>query len=126
LVLLGALRYPGHASVPEIHRTRVERGVSISQRNVTYLLERYDELVALSVSRAPERCERLQAQGRLLLAIDGGQSHRSWPISMGACSALERRENGGDDRDPDSGASSRARTPYTVTTDWQLFLGPVA
>jgi hypothetical protein len=47
--------------------------VSISQRNVTYLLERYDELVALSVSRAPERRERLQAQGRLILAIDGLQ-----------------------------------------------------
>ena len=73
LALLGALRYPGHASVPEIHRTLVERGVSISQRNVGYLLERYDELVALSVSRAPERCERLQAQGRLILAIDGLQ-----------------------------------------------------
>ena len=73
LALFGALRYPGHASVPEIHRTLVERGVSISQRNVSYLLERYDELVALSVSRAPERCERLQAQGRLILAIDGLQ-----------------------------------------------------
>jgi hypothetical protein len=73
LALLGALRYRGHASVPEIHRTRVERGVSISQRNVTYLLEQYDELVALSVSQAPERRERLQAQGRLILAIDGLQ-----------------------------------------------------
>jgi hypothetical protein len=47
--------------------------VSIGQRNVTYLLERYDELVALSVSQAPERRERLQAQGRLILAIDGLQ-----------------------------------------------------
>jgi hypothetical protein len=73
LALLGALRYRGHASVPEIHRTLVERGVSISQRNVTYLVEQYDELVALSVSQAPERRERLQAQGRLILAIDGLQ-----------------------------------------------------
>jgi hypothetical protein len=40
LTLLGALRYPRHGSVSEIHRTRVERGVSISQRNVTYLLDR--------------------------------------------------------------------------------------
>jgi hypothetical protein len=47
--------------------------VSISQRNVTYLLECYDELVALSVSQAPARCERWQAQGRLILAIDGLQ-----------------------------------------------------
>ena len=73
LALLGALRYQGHGSVPEIYRALVERGVSISQRNVTYLLERYDELVALSVSQAPARCERLQAQGRLILAIDGLQ-----------------------------------------------------
>jgi Transposase, Mutator family len=35
LALLGALRYPGHGSVPEIHRRLVERGVSIGQRNVT-------------------------------------------------------------------------------------------
>jgi hypothetical protein len=38
-----------------------------------YLVEQYDELVALSMSQAPERRERLQAQGRLILAIDGLQ-----------------------------------------------------
>jgi hypothetical protein len=48
-------------------------GVSISQRNVTYLLDCYDELVALRLSEAPERRERLQAPGRRILAIDGLQ-----------------------------------------------------
>lgn len=45
----------------------------ISQRNVQYLLERYDELVALSVRDSPERRVRLETQGRLILAIDGLQ-----------------------------------------------------
>jgi hypothetical protein len=71
--LLGALRYQHHETVIEIHRELVERGVSISQRNVTYLLDCYDELVALRLSETPERRERLQAQGRLILAIDGLQ-----------------------------------------------------
>jgi hypothetical protein len=73
LALLGALRYQHHETVIEIHHELVERGVSISQRNVTYLLDCYDELVALRLSEAPERRERLQAQGRLILAIDGLQ-----------------------------------------------------
>jgi hypothetical protein len=73
LALLGALRYQHHETVIEIHRELVERGVSISQRNVTYLLDCYDELVALRLSETPERRERLQAQGRLILAIDGLQ-----------------------------------------------------
>jgi hypothetical protein len=73
LALLGALRYQHHETVIEIHHELVERGVSISQRNVTYLLDCYDELVALRLSEAPERRERLQAQGRLIRAIDGLQ-----------------------------------------------------
>jgi hypothetical protein len=72
LALLGAWRYQHHQTVIEIHRELVARGVSISQRNVTYLLERYDERVALRL-QAPERRERLQQQGRLILAIDGLQ-----------------------------------------------------
>lgn len=38
-----------------------------------YLLERYDELVALVVRGDPQRRARLNAQGRLILAIDGLQ-----------------------------------------------------
>jgi hypothetical protein len=73
LAWLGAVRYQQHATVIEIHQRLLDRGISISQRNVTYLLERYDELVALHVCGAPARRERLQAQGRLILAVDGLQ-----------------------------------------------------
>jgi hypothetical protein len=60
-------------SAPQIHAALVQRQVQISQRNVQYLLERYEELVALSVQNDAARRERLNAQGRLILAIDGLQ-----------------------------------------------------
>lgn len=72
LALIGSLRYREHESVPQIHGELVRQGVQIGVRNVTYLIERYDELVALSVDTAA-RNERFQKQGRLILAIDGLQ-----------------------------------------------------
>lgn len=72
LALIGALRYRAHQSVPQIHAQVRARGVSIGERNITYLLERYDELIALSVDPAKRR-ERLVAQGRAIIAIDGLQ-----------------------------------------------------
>ncbi len=72
LALIGALRYREHESVPQIHARLVERGIQIGERNVAYLLERYDELVALSVNSA-ERSELFRTQGRVILAIDGLQ-----------------------------------------------------
>jgi len=73
LAFIGAQRYQGFASAPQIHAALLDHQVQISQRNVQYLLERYDELVALSVRENPQRRARLQAQGRLILAIDGLQ-----------------------------------------------------
>jgi hypothetical protein len=73
LAFIGAHRYQDHASAPQIHAALRAHQVPISQRNVQYLLERYDELVALSVRHNPERCARLNAQGRLILAVDGLQ-----------------------------------------------------
>ncbi len=68
---VGALRYREHRSVPEIHQHLVERGLTISQRSVTNLLYRYDELMALSVLDG-ERLRRVTAeQGRVILALDG-------------------------------------------------------
>lgn len=72
LALIGALRYREHQSVPPIHAQVRARGVSIGERNITYLLERYEELIALSVDPAKRR-ERLAAQGRAIIAIDGLQ-----------------------------------------------------
>jgi hypothetical protein len=73
IALIGALRYVQHQSVPEMHRTLQARGVDIAERSVTYLLERYDELLALSLSD-PERLREITArEGRVILALDGLQ-----------------------------------------------------
>src|SRR5689334_14279395 len=50
IALVGALRHREHRSVPEIHQTLRERGVAIAERSVTNLLDRYDELLATSLS----------------------------------------------------------------------------
>jgi hypothetical protein len=73
IALVGALRYGEHQSVPEIHRHLRERGVAIAERTVTYLLERYEELLALSLAD-PERLREVTArEGRVILALDGLQ-----------------------------------------------------
>ncbi len=50
IALVGALRYSEHRSVPQIHQQLRDRGIEVSERSVIYLLERYDELVALWLS----------------------------------------------------------------------------
>ena len=72
IALVGCLRYREHRSVPEIHRELDRRGVAVSERSVTNLLERYDELVAAAAGTAPHR-EALGRQGRAILAVDGLQ-----------------------------------------------------
>jgi hypothetical protein len=72
IALAGTLRYREHRSVPEIHRELGRRGVAISERSVTNLLERYDELVAASAGTAAHRAT-LARQGRAILAVDGLQ-----------------------------------------------------
>ncbi len=73
IALIGALRYVEHLSVPEMHRALRERGVDIAERNVTYLLERYDELLALSLSDPGRLREITAREGRVILALDGLQ-----------------------------------------------------
>ena len=48
IALVGTLRYTSHRSIPEIHQALRDRGVPIAERTVTHLLQRYEELVALS------------------------------------------------------------------------------
>ncbi len=62
-----------HRSIPEIHQRLVQRGVTIAQRTVTDLLERYEELVALHLADEARIQARLKQQGQVLLAIDGMQ-----------------------------------------------------
>ena len=73
IALIGALRYNQHQSVPEMHRTLQARGVDIAERSVTYLLERYDELLALSLTDAERLREITAREGRVVLALDGLQ-----------------------------------------------------
>src|SRR5215217_5775407 len=73
IALIGALRYVQHQSVPEMHRTLQARGVDIAERSVTGLLERYDELLALSLGDAERLREITAREGRVILALDGLQ-----------------------------------------------------
>ena len=74
IALVGALRHAQHRSVPEIHRELLlGRGVSVSERSVTNLLDRYEELVALRLSDRDRLREALKQQGRAILALDGLQ-----------------------------------------------------
>jgi hypothetical protein len=54
---VGALRYQQHRSVPEIHAQLEQRSVCVSQRTVSNLLGRYDELLAVKLGES----ERLKA-----------------------------------------------------------------
>src|SRR6266436_4839077 len=68
IALVGALRHTEHRSVPEIHAELVRRGVPICARSVGNLLDRYDELLALS-SRDAGRLKKITAAaGRVILA----------------------------------------------------------
>jgi hypothetical protein len=71
LALVGTERYQRHQSVPEIHLKLQQCGVVISQRSVTNLLNRYDELVALHVGNSQRLQGLVRQQGRVILAIDG-------------------------------------------------------
>lgn len=73
LTLIGTQRYAHHHSVPTIHQALVARGLTIAPRTVTNLLERYDELVALSLQDTARLRRLTQPQGRVILALDGLQ-----------------------------------------------------
>ena len=73
IATVGRLRHAEHRSVPEIHADLARRGVPICARSVGNLLDRYDELLALSCGDAG-RLRRITAKaGRVILAIDGLQ-----------------------------------------------------
>jgi Transposase, Mutator family len=73
IALVGALRYAEHRSVPEIHQQLLARGLSICERTVTNLLDRYDELLAVSLTDNTRLRKLLAKQKRVILAIDGLQ-----------------------------------------------------
>ena len=73
IALVGVLRYRQHRSVPEIHQELLGRGVSICERSVTNLLDRYDELLAVRLSDSARLRKVLCRQKRVILAMDGLQ-----------------------------------------------------
>jgi hypothetical protein len=73
IALIGRLRYAEHRSVPEIRTHLVGRKVTVSERTVTNLLDRYDELLATTLGDDRRLKKVLAAQGKVILAIDGLQ-----------------------------------------------------
>src|SRR5215210_171816 len=73
IALVGALRHAEHRSVPEVHAELTRRGVAICVRTVGNLLDRYDELLALSLTDVGRIRRLTEPAGRVILAIDGLQ-----------------------------------------------------
>src|SRR3954454_7191508 len=67
---VGRLRHAEHRSVPEIHADLVRRGVAICARSVGNLLDRYDELLALSCSDAARLRRITKEAGRVIVASE--------------------------------------------------------
>jgi hypothetical protein len=73
IAAIGRLRYAEHRSVPEIRTHLTGRGVSVSERTVTNLLDRYDELLAVALADDRRLKKVLTTQGKVVLGIDGLQ-----------------------------------------------------
>jgi hypothetical protein len=70
---IGNWRYRDHRSVPEIRARLLERSVPICERSVTHLLDRYDELLALTLLDQARLRAITKPHGRVILALDGIQ-----------------------------------------------------
>lgn len=77
---IGALRYRQHRSVPEIHQALQDLQIAIAPRTVTYLLERYEELIALRLADQTRLKDILTQQGHVILAIDGLQPFKTQDV----------------------------------------------
>jgi hypothetical protein len=73
IAFVGTRRYAEHRSVPEIHRELCARGLSISERAVTDLMHRYEELVTVRLADRERLREQLAQQPAVVLALDGLQ-----------------------------------------------------
>jgi len=73
IALVGVLRHREHRSVPEIHAALRGRGLDISERSVTNLLDRYDELLATGLTDTRRLRRVLKGQRGVILALDGLQ-----------------------------------------------------
>src|SRR3954467_13485889 len=71
IALVGALRYAEHHNLPEIHRALTGRGVAICLRSVGILLDRYDELLALSPADTARLRRVTVMTGYVVLGLHG-------------------------------------------------------
>ena len=73
IAMVGNIRYREKRTRDEIHTRLVERGIEISARSVSNLIDRYDELVATAMG-AEERIQQvLGEKTEVVLGIDGLQ-----------------------------------------------------
>jgi hypothetical protein len=68
---VGTRRFAEHRSVPEIHQALRQRGSGLAERTVTNPIPRDAEPVAVRLAERPRLQQRLAAQARVVLAIDG-------------------------------------------------------
>jgi hypothetical protein len=80
IAFIGTLRYREHRSLPEIHKALQEQHVAIAPRTVTYLLERYEELLALHLADQTRLKQILKQQGHVILALDGLQPYKTHDV----------------------------------------------
>lgn len=80
IALIGRLRYAEHRSVGEIHQHLLTRGIPLAERTVTYLVERYEELITLRLTDHERLRGILTAQGQVILALDGLQPDRGHEV----------------------------------------------
>lgn len=73
IALSGQWRFREHRRVPEMHRALQARGVSITERSVTNVMQRSEALVALRTADQQRISTQVKKQGRVILAIDGLQ-----------------------------------------------------
>ena len=73
IAYVGALRYQEHRSVTQIHKCLRDKGIIISPRSVSNLLDRYDELLAVSLTDMERLKKVISTQEYVVLAIDGMQ-----------------------------------------------------
>jgi hypothetical protein len=71
--LVGNLGYGEHRSITEIHQALRRRGLAIAPRTVTNLRDRYDEILAVTLTDDRRLRDLLAEQGRVILAVDGLQ-----------------------------------------------------
>jgi hypothetical protein len=73
LARVGQLRYREHRSIPEIHAHLTARGLTVAERTVLNLLDRYDELLTVVLADDRRLRQVLAEQKRVILAVDGLQ-----------------------------------------------------